>query len=62
MTCPSWAKSILMFENILGTLCTISYGRLCVYHRAIESQDIWCGVHYHLATEVLLMLQESCYL
>jgi hypothetical protein len=51
-----------MFENILGTLCTISYGRLYVYHHAIENQDIWCGVYYHLATEVLLTLQESCYL
>jgi hypothetical protein len=25
-----------VFENILGTLCNISYGRLCVYHHAIE--------------------------
>jgi hypothetical protein len=31
--------------------------RLCAHHRAIENQDIWCGVYYHLATEMLLMLQ-----
>jgi hypothetical protein len=43
-----------MFENIFGALCIISYGRLCAYYRAIENQDIWCGVYYHLATGILL--------
>jgi hypothetical protein len=38
-----------MFENIPRTLCNISYGRLHVYHHAIENQYIWYGVCYHLA-------------
>jgi Mlc titration factor MtfA (ptsG expression regulator) len=33
------------------------YASLCVYHHAIRIQDIWCGVYYHLATKMLLMLQ-----
>jgi hypothetical protein len=53
---------VLVFENILGTLCNIYYGQLCVYHRAIKNQNIWCGVYYHLAIEMLLLLQASCYL
>jgi hypothetical protein len=50
---------ILVFENILGALCIISYGQLCVYYRAIESQDIQCGVYYHLAIGMLLAQQAS---
>jgi hypothetical protein len=25
----------------------------------IQNQDIWCGVYYHFATKMLLMLQAS---
>jgi hypothetical protein len=54
--------SFSIWKNILRTLYIISYGRLCIYHHAIENQDIWCGVYYHLAIVMLLMLQASCYL
>jgi hypothetical protein len=46
---------------MLGTLCIISYGWLCVYHRAIGKQGIWCGVYYNLANEMLLTLQGNAY-
>jgi hypothetical protein len=44
MTSTSWAKWILVFENIIGTLCIISYGRLCVYHRDYSKPGylVWC--------------------
>jgi hypothetical protein len=68
MTCSSWANWILVFENISGTLCIISYGRLCVHHHAIKNQDIWYDAHYHLATkcfwrckhQIFDRIKESC--
>jgi hypothetical protein len=40
MTYPSWAKSILVFENILWTLYIISYGRLFGYRNAFDAASI----------------------